>query len=249
MSRSTIARRTQLKLEDLEGRITPAGIEVFTSYGGLVIQGTNANDTAVVYRGTDKMVWVQANGRYWRFSPSAVPHISFTGGPGNDYFRNDTSIPCTARGNDGNDTLIGGDGNDYLYGEGGSNLTGGRGGNDTIFGGDGPGTIYGGAGNDYLYGGGQNDKMYGQVGNDWLGGSAGNDQLFGAAGFDRLEGGFGNDILDGGVGDRYADSLDGGSGADWYRYDWFWNGSRWRNRENFVFFNASQGDRAFSNYA
>ncbi|MFO0879343.1 MAG: calcium-binding protein [Gemmataceae bacterium] len=234
-----------LTLEALEQRFTPA---VSMSYGDLVIDGTSGNDSAVVYNGTDGWVYINDNGRYFKVQPSWITgSIRFTGGPGNDYFRNDTSIRCSARGNDGADVLIGGGGKDYLYGEGGGDRLEGRGGDDMLWLGDDLfiNYGYGGNGNDYIYGTGGADRLYGEAGNDQLLGYGGNDYLYGGLGADYLAGYDGNDVLDGGVQDGYTDVLEGGYGSDWFRYD-VRNG---RNVETFRYFNSSEGDRAFYNYS
>jgi hypothetical protein len=69
-------------------------------------------------------------------------------GLGNDYFRNDTNVPCTAWGGSGNDTLIGGGGDDVLIAGDGNDQLYGRGGRDYLV---------GGAGHDYLNGDGSVD--------------------------------------------------------------------------------------------
>ncbi len=88
-----------------------------------------------------------------------VSKIEFDGHQGNDYFRNDTSIPTYALGGQGNDTLIGGSGNDQLFGRKDNDVLIGRGGEDSLFGED---------GNDYLDGGADGivDHLYGGPGAD-----------------------------------------------------------------------------------
>ena len=135
-----------------------------------------------------------------QFALSAVTSISFSGLAGNDRFQNFTSIPSSAYGGDGNDTLIGGSGND--------NLQGGNG-NDFLDGGAGDDILWGQAGNDYLFGDTGNDTLHGGDDADQLFGGAGNDTLLGENGNDRLEGGTGVDVLTGGAG---ADSF---FGAAW----------------------------------
>jgi Ca2+-binding RTX toxin-like protein len=69
--------------------------------------------------------------------------IYFHGYDGNDTFENDTAIPATAFGDNGNDVLRGGAGNDYLNGGPGDDSLDGRGGDDTLFGGTGNDTYPG----------------------------------------------------------------------------------------------------------
>lgn len=126
----------------------------------------------------------------------------------------------SARGNDGNDTLIGasfndtllgGRGNDSLSAAGGVDLLVGEDGDDTLDGGDGDDTLDGGAGADLLRGGNGNDKLYGGSYSDRLYGDAGRDYLDGGTGNDTLQGGTDNDTLLGNVGN---DTLSGEGGDD-----------------------------------
>ncbi len=94
--------------------------------------------------------------------------IVFRGLGGNDYFVNDTYVPCHAYGDAGNDVLLGGWGNDDIYGGTGNDYVDGRNGNDDLWGNAGYDYLYGGNGNDYLNAGsGENEWVIaGQGGAD-----------------------------------------------------------------------------------
>ena len=185
-SNSTKARsklhRTQLAIENLEGRLVPASVAVtFTADQQVIINGTTGADSVTVdhIRQTNYVAGqlvVTANGivtkiaipRSEGIGDPGIRNIIFNGNNGNDVFINNTGFTCTANG---------GAGNDYLYG--------GRG-NDTLNGND---------GDDYLYGGQGNDKLFGGMGRDYLYGQDGNDQLDGGDDgmADYLMGGVGQD--------------------------------------------------------
>jgi Ca2+-binding RTX toxin-like protein len=178
-------------------------------------------------------LWHQLNSDWVR----SVNSVLFLGNAGSDVFRNYTSLPSTAYGGSGDDDLSGGSSQDYIYGGFGNDL------------------LHGGDGNDYLYGGNPSvvedldpsqrdfgtDSLYGGAGNDALSGGYGNDALYGESGLDSLYGGAGNDYLNGGA-DGLADSLTGGSGADTFQGEWYWDGFLRRNRDNPMDFNSGQGD-------
>ncbi len=207
---TTTNARPRLNLENLEDRLTPA----YTSAGALYITGSNYNDSvAVNYYGSYCQVY--QNGNYQYFALSSVSRgVVFYGYGGDDYFVNNTYLPCTAYGMDGNDTLIGGYSGDYLDGGNGFDKLYGRQGNDTLVAGYdySYNVLWGGDGNDNLYGGYGRDDMYGEAGNDYMAGSYGDDYLFGGDGNDTLYGQDGNDYLNGGNGYDY---LFGGNGYDY----------------------------------
>ena len=121
---------------------------------------------------------------------------------GDDNFTNDASYTVSVYGGDGNDLLIGGEGLDQLRGENG---------NDDLQGGDGP---------DYLHGGDGDDNIEGGEGNDNCIGGAGADVVMGQAGDDMLVGGV--ELSYGVWGPDYTmDLLEGGSGADLFRYRYY----------------------------
>jgi hypothetical protein len=147
--------------------------------GNLIIQGTDGPDNVeVVYKpGSGSGIFaalprfeVTENGVTSSHSAlflKPTSRIEFKGNGGNDIFKNSTDTPCTAFGNNGNDTLIGGNNHDILIG---------------------------GRDNDTLRGGAWNDRLYGREGADVIFGEGGNDGLFGGVGeHDRLNGGAGAD--------------------------------------------------------
>jgi Ca2+-binding RTX toxin-like protein len=107
----------------------------------------------------------------------------------------------------------------------------------------GPDAIAGKAGNDMLLGGAENDTLWGGSGNDRLKGGGGDDLLVGGFGSDSMKGGIGNDTLlsrsdagetpaaQGGVqvfgNEPFSasdDVLQGGAGADRFRFELTLNG-------------------------
>lgn len=140
------------------------------------------------------LVVVKVNGAMQRIlggSSAPVASIRFNGNSGDDAFTNNTSIPSTVYGGQGNDLLIGGFGIDNIYGESGIDWLAGRGGDDRLD---------GGGGDDVLVGDDGNDTLSGSIGNDQLLGGVGKDKLFGESGDDKLVGGTGDDLLFGGEG-------------------------------------------------
>jgi hypothetical protein len=187
------------------------GISFNTATGILTLNGTNANDTALVGYDANGSVRVTLNQFIKTYAKNAIKEIVFSGHAGADNFSNITSIKCTADGGDDNDVLRGGDGDDFLVGGYGQDTLYGNKGNDTIWGSGGSDTTFGGDGDDVLFGHGGNDKMYGGNGRDTLNGGSGNDQLFGENGQDLLVSvGLGSDIITGGAQwDNYwADTTD-----------------------------------------
>ena len=175
------------------------------STGILKIEGSDRADTVTVHESGNKVVVCASTEgvEYFRepcdeYDQSQVKGILFRGHGGDDEFANNTSIPSTAYGGEGNDSIQGGSARDQLLG------------------GSGDDSLAGGEGNDQLYGGKGNDVLSGDDGNDLLFGNAGNDSLYGGEGEDRLRGGKGKDLLDGGN-DRSADQLIGGAGPDTFQ--------------------------------
>jgi Ca2+-binding RTX toxin-like protein len=114
---------------------------------------------------------------------------------------------------------------------------------DVLMGRGGPDAIAGKAGNDMLLGGAENDTLWGGSGNDRLTGGGGDDLLVGGFGSDSMKGGIGNDTLlsrsdagetpaaQGGVqvfgNEPFSasdDVLQGGAGADRFRFELTLNG-------------------------
>ena len=155
-----------------------------------------------------------------------VDRVVVESGNGNDTIINNTDIPMTAEGGDGNDVILGGSAADRLYGQDGNDVLRGRSGVDFLYGGD---------GRDQLFGGDDNDWLYGNDGNDELNGDDGEDHLFGGRGEDRLDGGM----------DGVVDHLDGGPGVytDAFRKEMYLKFDfpeltlQQVNREDFVDFN------------
>jgi hypothetical protein len=146
----------------------------------------------------------------WGWPAQVVKGISFQGWEGNDSFANQTWLPCSADGDDGNDKLTGGSGADVLVGGFGDDRLYGLGGKDELRGGFGNDTLWGGLGSDYL-----TDV---EVAGEFLL-EGGNDRLYGGSGTDTLDGSSGNDYVSGGV-DLRADELWGGTGFDTFKGDW-----------------------------
>jgi Ca2+-binding RTX toxin-like protein len=238
-------RRFRLSLEQLERRelLATAVLEGST----IVITGTGAADRAEVQHPVASSIYVVRLGplgdtEEFQFPTSKVQRIKFLGFAGNDFFWNGTTVPCTANGGEGRDTLYGGGGNDTILGGTEDDfLRGGGGadvifcwqfafpwtpppatpGNDQVFGDGGSDTLIGNGGDDYLVGGTESDEIHGFGGADRLYGNEGNDSLFGGKGQDHLYGGSEKDLLDGGNGadalwgEGGQDSLFGGRGADY----------------------------------
>jgi len=229
------------RLETLEDRsLLSSGIVS----GSLQIVQSNLSDQAVVsnyfspagvlyYKVEESIGGVVQPIRYYHSALVTTDTVIYQGNDGNDYFRNDTSLKARANGGYGNDTLIGGWDNDYLDGWYGDDRLYGQAGNDTLL---------GSYGNDYLSGSTGNDYLSGGAGNDTLLGYYGDDKLYGGTGYDKLFGEAGNDYLDGGA-DGSADYLAGGSGADKFKAEWYWNGWSWQNRDRPVDFSAAEGDQ------
>ena len=86
------------------------------------------------------------------------------------------TVPVSAQGGSGNDTMIGGSGNDSFSGGLGNDFLYGGGGADTLDGGNGNDTLVGTAG-DTLLGGKGDDTLYYHAGG-WVAGGAGADHFF-----------------------------------------------------------------------
>jgi Ca2+-binding RTX toxin-like protein len=200
-------------LEALEDRSL---MTVSAIAGTLVIEGTVANDTALVQKvnvAGSQFYQVTLNGAQQLISATLVfnNQMVFRGFAGDDYFSNQTDTMSTAWGGDGKDYLMGGSNSDVLYGE---------------------------AGNDVVLGQLGNDVLEGGTGDDYIDGAAGNDFLFGRQGKDLLIGGEGDDYLDGGK-DHQKDQLYGGLGKDKFVRDMIWIFNIDKPKD----FSAVQGDK------
>lgn len=116
-------RRTRaLGIESLERR-QMLSVDLIGSE--LVIDGTDEGDVAVVsFYDAEEQIQVTLNGdtTFWPLSDLDIESISFHGHGGDDVFTNETSLPCTAFGGEGIDTLSGGDGPNHLYGGDGDDV-------------------------------------------------------------------------------------------------------------------------------
>ena len=208
--------------------------------GELLVGGTPGNDVVAVSFVSSRVLVDVAGEDSQTFPRADVSSLVFVGLGGDDSFTNNTSIPSTAFGQAGNDTLIGGSGNDRLIGGSGNDvLTGnagddeirggaagnktinGNAGNDRLFGGNDTNNIFGGDGDDLIFGGASIDIIEGNDGDDQIfpgngdnvvDGGGGADEVVAGLGVDQVTGGDGNDLIFTGGGD---DTIDGGDGDDW----------------------------------
>ncbi len=202
--------------------VVAAGAQI--SNGRLLINGSGSDDTITVDAAGDQIT-VAINGQTSTFAAADVTSIVIQAGDGNDLLTNNTNLPSTIIGGEGDDTITGGGSGDSLLGQGGNDVISGRDGNDTvlgesgrdslsgnagadsIFGGLGSDRVAGNGGRDHLYGGGGNDRMYGGASGDWLYGQGGSDQLFGGGGNDHLYVDYSQDVF-------FVSTLHGGAGND-----------------------------------
>ena len=194
--------RHGLDYSALESRQLLAGISFDAATGVVLIRGTSGNDIAEVTQDGGLISVTQNGFGTQQFSASEVASFQFVGLFGDDFFRNLTSIPASAFGGPGNDTLVGGGGNDRLVGNHGGDRLVGNGGDDSLV---------AGVGNDEVIGGQGNDRLIGVAGANLLVGGAGNDSIFGGLDGDRIFGGNGNDVIAAWFGD---DQVSGGNGSD-----------------------------------
>jgi Ca2+-binding RTX toxin-like protein len=222
-------------METLEGRrLLAASI----SHGTLLIQGTDANDTAFlsetyfVSNGLRAEFILSFNGQSSVIPAEGVNKVRIITGLGDDTVDVGAhlfSIPAAITGGKQERNLSlpvridGGDGNDVLYGGIMNDTINGGAGDDQLFGDDGDDVIKGGAGSDLIEGGAGDDRLYGGDAGDAINGGEGNDRLYGGEGNDTLGeftfpavGGTaltdpGDDYMNGGPGD---DLISGGAGDD-----------------------------------
>lgn len=175
--RTVTERRSRLGVEQLDRRDVPSSVSL-DSNGVLSITGDRGDDQVhVTYEmqrfglsSTAKFQVATSWGDNVTLDTASVTKIEFYGHAGDDWFSNDTAIPCVLSGGAGNDTLYAGSANDSIYG------------------GDGDDCLYGGAGSDWLYGNDGTDLLYGMEGDDYL---AGGEDAF----VDSMWGGVGADIF------------------------------------------------------
>jgi hypothetical protein len=191
-------------------RILSTDRDLVLENGSLTILGTASDDTIAV-RAQSGNIIAQRNAVTESFPAADVQFISINGLDGNDEITNNTALPSTLSGGEGDDTVYGGDADDKIRGEGGRDSLWGREGNDTLFGDDGVDSLYGNGGRDRIDGGANSDHMRGNAGRDKLFGGHGNDRMYGSESADWLYGGIGDDHL---YGEGSNDILDGESGID-----------------------------------
>ena len=233
-------RKSKTTNVDQYSVLEPKNLLASVSFSGgvITIGGTTGNDNATVSISGSNVSVVQPGFDTETFAASSVTSITFIGRAGNDFFENTTSIPSSAFGQAGNDTLIGGSGNDTLAGNIGNDIIRGNGGvdrlvagngdddveggagNDTILGTAGVNTLRGDAGNDLIFGGNDVDTIFGGDGDDQLSGNGADDTIRGGNGTDSVNAGPGNDDIDGEGGDDFLfgqagdDVIVGGGGND-----------------------------------
>lgn len=119
--------------------------------GVLTYVGRPGNDTVSLYKKKNAYV-LSTNGeaRVAYFTRDITGFVVF-GLSGNDRIVNNTRVPSTLAGGDGNDTLTGGSADDVLDGGVGNDTLSGGKGNDILRGDDGNDNLKGNAGDDILY--------------------------------------------------------------------------------------------------
>lgn len=160
------------QVDDGNGGINTATVEVTVNTGNIIIIGTRQGDTLLGASGDDTL-----DGR--------GGDDNIQGNEGDDVLK----------GTSGFDNLDGGEGNDKLIGGADADTLIGGEGKDTLSGGKGNDILSGGKGNDILLGVDGNDSLNGGEGNDYLNGGGGDDQLWGSLGDDILDGKEGSDIF------------------------------------------------------
>lgn len=214
-NRRNVSNR-RLTIESLDSRqLMTVGLIGTT----LCIEGSDLIDDRAEVWESGRQVHAELNGRTWDFSRWRVKEIVFKGGKGQDYFRNNTDIPCVVDGGKGKDELYGGKNNDKIHGGGAADIIWGGRGVDYLYGGLGADQLHGGEGNDQLFGGYGDDQLWGDGGNDTIRGQENDDYLYGGSGKDSLFGGKDNDTLVS-IDNATSDTLRGGSG-----FDSFWGDS------------------------
>lgn len=230
LSRRANRQQVSAAYTALEPRALLAAITYDAATKVVTVTGTEAADWAKVLAPTPGQVEVQFSGiETQTFAQLDVSRVVFSARGGDDWFRNDTTVPSFFYGQGGNDIAIGGFGVDrFRGGPGADNLSGGDGDdylngdseNDSLDGGNGNDAIEGFTGDDSIQGGAGNDRITAGIGNDTVYAGNGDDQVYGHDGNDLIYGGFGADTLAGQRGDDIVhgeggeDSLYGNDGDD-----------------------------------
>lgn len=125
-----------------------------TTDGTVHVHGTSGSDTISISNGS-----VTLNGASKSFTGVTAVRARAHGGADTVAGSSAVTVPITAFGGAGNDSLTGGNVNDYLAGGYGDDFLYGLGGGDALYGEDGFDYLWGGYGDDFLWGG---------IGNDYL---------------------------------------------------------------------------------
>jgi len=118
-----------------------AGLVRMSGGSIMIITGTNLGDRASTVGGNPNVVVSSSTGPVAAGTGcqqqsgaavlcTGVSSIRFSGGAGNDVFRNDTAVPSDQFGEAGNDQLFGGSGRDFIRGGGDADAASGKAGID-----------------------------------------------------------------------------------------------------------------------
>lgn len=213
-------RNCRIEFEALAARHLLAGITFDSATGIVTVDGSNSADSVLVTQNASSVTIALTNVQTQTFPTVDLSKIRFYGRGGDDWFRNNSSVPVQAYGQAGLDTLIGGSANDILrgggeadrlYGQAGNDSLIGDAGDDVSFGGSGHDRADSGAGNDRITGEDGDDKIFAGEGDDYVDAGNGNDQVYTWWGNDYVLGGAGDDLISGHDGN---DNLNGQSGID-----------------------------------
>ena len=159
-------------------------VRQLSALGGLSGGGTRVSVEAF---GLYQEHTVPQNGRIVVDAGTARDTLEFL--PGVDLQDNefDFSVPVTARGGAGDDTIGTGSGDDAVDGDAGSDRVSLGSGNDTGNGGEDADTVAGDLGDDTIDGGSGSDNLSGAAGSDTVRGNAGGDTIAGGPGLDQAQ--------------------------------------------------------------
>ncbi len=126
-----------VQLDKLEPRISlNAAFAALTTRGTLLVSGTDPSNQIVVSQ-TGVQIIVAMDAGQMEFPRALVRRLYVDAGAGDDVVRNQTKLPSSILGGDGNDILTGGDGVDVIDGGTGNDTINGEGGDGFFTGGDG----------------------------------------------------------------------------------------------------------------